>query len=406
MLNSLRDLYRFGPGPSSSHTIGPYNAARDFAERLKRRQLQPDRLTAVLFGSLALTGRGHLTDKIIRQVLGETTEVVFDCRTAVEHPNTLRLEAYASDSRLLSITYRSLGGGTIAVEGEGIPADSLIYPFESLADVIGYLGAEKIGWRQLAERFDGPDIGSFADQVFQTMSQVVDRSLAATGEVAGPLHVKRIARDLFYEANHCAGCEADKRILLISSYAYAVSEANAAGEIVVTAPTCGSAGVLPAVLCYLDRDLGFSRAAVLEGLIAAGIVGLLIKKNATISGAVGGCQAEIGSATAMAAAALVAAAGLDPAYVDYAAEVGLEHQLGLTCDPVDGYVAIPCIERNSIAALKAYDAYLFARHLKGHRRNAVSFDQVVAVMLETGQALSADYRETSIGGLAKLHKKS
>lgn len=401
MLTSLKNLYRIGPGPSSSHTIGPYNAAKQFLKELDG--LSYNKITVCLFGSLALTGRGHLTDYIIKKVLGETVDFTFDISTKTAHPNTLRFNAYQDEVLVKSTTYISVGGGTIIKEGEALLTEEGIYPFNNFTELVTYLDREKISFLDLAKRFEGPDIEDYINMVLAQFIRVVRAGLVTEGEICGKLHLKRIAKNLFLEATNEESSE-DKKDLLIASYAYAVSEENAAGSILVTAPTCGAAGVVPALVYYSLIDLKIPQERLIEGIIAAGMIGLVIKHNATISGAVGGCQAEIGSATAMGAGFLAISRSLSLEHYEYAAEAGLEHQLGLTCDPVMGYVGIPCIERNGIAALKAYDAYLFARHLLLHRKNRISFDEVVSVMKETGESLSLEYKETSIGGLAKAHK--
>lgn len=401
MLTSLKNLYRFGPGPSSSHTIGPYNAAKMFLNELEG--ISYNHVRVSLFGSLALTGRGHLTDYIIKKVFSTDVEFIFDIKTKTAHPNTLLFEAYSGDKRIKSDTFISIGGGAIIKEGDALLQEEEIYPFSSFTSLIDYLKENNLDFLTLARRFEGEDIEEYIDKVLDQFIKVVKSGLVTEGEVGGKLHLKRIAKKLFLEATTEESLE-DKKDLLIASYAYAVAEENAAGSILVTAPTCGAAGVLPALVYYSLVDLKIPREKIIEGIIAAGMIGLVIKHNATISGAVGGCQAEIGSATAMGAGFLVISRGLSLEHFEYAAEAGLEHQLGLTCDPVMGYVAIPCIERNGIAALKAYDAYLFAKHLLLHRKNKISFDEVVSVMKETGEDLATKYKETSIGGLAKAHK--
>ncbi len=399
MLCSLKDLYRIGPGPSSSHTIGPYRICLDFLNSLEPNNYH---YVVTLFGSLALTGKGHLTDKIIIDTLKDV-EVKFDLKTTPSFPNTMQIEAYLNDKLVKSATYYSIGGGQIEKKGEKAETDKMVYPFSSFKEIREYIEQNKLSYLKFVKKFDDEDIEDYLKHVLNHMEKEIEQGLATEGYIAGKLHIKRIAPTLYKEAISCSNTD-DKRDLFISTYAYAVSESNSGGSLVVTAPTCGSAGVLPAVLYYLKKQMNYSEKQLIDALIIAGLIGCIIKKNATISGAVGGCQAEIGSATCMAAGALCAANGLGFDYIEYASEMALEHQLGLTCDPVGGYVAIPCIERNSISAIKAFNSYVFAKHLVPHRHNAISLDEVIAVMKETGIALSTDYKETAKGGLAKIHK--
>lgn len=402
MLASLKEIYKIGPGPSSSHTIGPYNAVKQFKEEIGDRVVTLYVVT--LFGSLALTGRGHKTDEVIKKVLGERTIINFDINKEVAHPNTLIIQAFNNSDMVKEEVYNSIGGGTVKKLNAKRPKEIQVYPFKNFSHLRKAI--EKKKFRTLLEfvkQYEDEDIEEYLTEIFQRMCEVVEIGLSKKGEVAGSLHVKRIAKDLYDEAINFSEYT-DKRSLLISAYAYAVSECNADNEMIVTAPTCGSAGILPAVLYYYYKHLGAELPEIIEALIMAGLIAAVIKKNATISGAVGGCQAEVGSATSMAAGALCILNNLSLAHVEYAAEVGLEHQLGLTCDPVGGYVAIPCIERNAYSALKAYDSYLYAKHLKKYRDNAVTLDEVIQAMKETGNDLCRDYKETSLGGLAKTHK--
>lgn len=402
MLSSLKELYKIGPGPSSSHTIGPYNAANQFLSELDKQNGLSFKVT--LFGSLALTGKGHGTERIIKNVLGESvTKIIYDIKSKIPHPNTMKFQSFEGEKLVKEETYISCGGGVIQKLGEKEPQEKLVYPFKNFSSLRKTI--EKSNTKDLIEfvkLYEDDDIESYLNKMFDAMIDVIELGLKSEGEVAGELHVKRIAKSLFEEASKCTD-SADKRSLLISSYAYSVSECNADNSMVVTAPTCGAAGVLPSVLYYYYKNLNYDRRDILNGLAAAGLIGVVIKRNASISGAVAGCQAEIGSATSMAAGAICAMNHLSMAHIEYAAEVGLEHQLGLTCDPVGGYVAIPCIERNAYSALKAYDSYIYAKYLKSHRQNAVSLDEVILAMKETGEDLRSDYKETSKGGLAKTH---
>ncbi len=401
MLTSIKELFKIGPGPSSSHTIGPYNAALDFKQSIENSATS---FKAILYGSLALTGRGHRTDYVIKTVLGKDTKIDFDINTTTEHPNTMKLIAYNNDKVIKEETYVSIGGGTIKKIDEKDPQEQYTYPFNSFTEIRqAFEKSKKNKIYDFVKEYEGSDLKDFLVDIFNKMQEVIKAGLEKEGFVAGELKVKRIAKELYEEASKC--CDySEKRELYISAYAYAVSESNADNSIVVTAPTCGAAGVLPAVLYYYYNNLSASMDDIINALCIAGLIGITVKQNATISGAVGGCQAEIGTATSMAAAAICVLNKLDFSYIEYAAEVGMEHQLGLTCDPVLGYVAIPCIERNAYSALKAYDSYMFAKYLIPHRKNAVTLDEVIQAMKETGNDLIKDYKETSLGGLAKSHK--
>lgn len=402
MLPSIKSLYRIGPGPSSSHTIGPFNASLDFKSRIKN--INYSYIIVTLFGSLALTGKGHLTDKIILEALkDDKVKIEFNIDVIKEHPNTLIFKAYDSKNKLVfSQTYYSIGGGEIKSDGFKSNSMKPVYDFSSFNEFRDRFTKAECSIREFFIKYEGEDIITFAEGIFDQMVKTIEKGLVTEGEVAQKLHVKRMAKEIYSEAM----CETDnKRILTLSSYAYAVSECNAAGELIVTAPTCGSAGVLPSVLYYSYKDMHIEKDKIIDGLLIAGLIGLIIRHNATISGAVGGCQAEIGSACSMAAAALCVINSLSIYQTEYAAEIGMEHNLGLTCDPVMGYVAIPCIERNSIAAIKAYVAYVFADKISPLRHNAISLDDVIEVMYQTGLGLSKDFKETSKGGLASIYNK-
>ncbi len=392
-MQSLKELYKIGRGPSSSHTMGPERAARDFLARVP----QAARYRVVLYGSLALTGRGHLTDRALAAVLpADRTEICFDpSERPLPHPNTLFFEAFDADGRVLgSETYCSVGGGTIRRVGEPEQPAAEVYPFCNFAEIRAYCERNKIGLGDAAFRFEGEPLAEYLASVWESMKRTVERGLFRSGELPGGLHVERKAATLYK-----AYCGDERDVTrLICSYAYATAEENACGGTVVTAPTCGSSGVLPAVLLYLQKKNDLSDETVIRALAAAGMVGNVVKTNASVSGAEAGCQAEIGTATAMAAAAVCDIAGLSLEVTEYAAEIALEHQLGLTCDPVNGYVQIPCIERNAVAALRAIDSADLAEVLSGTRK--ISFDLIVKTMYETGKDLDARYRETGQGGLA------
>ncbi|MBP5288294.1 MAG: L-serine ammonia-lyase [Clostridia bacterium] len=397
-MESLTELYRAGVGPSSSHTMGPAKAAALF------RAAHPEAtgFRAVLMGSLAKTGRGHRTDWCIRRAFEPfLCEIKFDENASdLPHPNTMLLFAYR-DTRLLGTwEVYSVGGGSIVVKGQPVYQPARIYPHDSFAEIAAFCREKDLRLWQYAELFEGKGLWDFLDRVWKQMLATMEKGLAAEGVLPGGLGVQRKAKILFDHHNDREHIETREN-RLICAYAFAVSEENAAGGTVVTAPTCGSCGVLPAVLRYVKDKRAIEEADVLHALATAGLIGNLIKTNASISGAECGCQAEVGSACSMAAAGLAEIFGLKLDQIEYAAEVALEHHLGLTCDPVRGLVQIPCIERNAVAAMRAMNAVNLATFLSDSRK--VSFDLVVQTMYETGRDLSRRYRETSEGGLAKLY---
>ena len=394
---SLKEVYKIGRGPSSSHSMGPEFASRDFVKRYP----SASRYRATLYGSLALTGKGHLTDEAILSGFGERkAEVVFDFeKKDLPHPNTMTFTAYnESDEKIGEETYLSIGGGNIVVADEK-REDKSVYPFRNFSEWKAYCSEKKI---TLSESIylNEPDIREYLEKVWLAMQEAVRRGIEAEGVLPGKLQVVRKAKALSVPIPHEQQERAEKRI--ISCYAFAVAEENAGGGTIVTAPTCGACGVLPAVLSYLKVREGFSDEKIIDALAVAGMIGDIVKTNASVSGAEAGCQAEIGTATSMAAAAVTTLFDANPEEVEYAAEIALEHQLGLTCDPVEGYVQIPCIERNAVAALRALDSANIAHILFGTRR--ISFDLIVQTMYETGKDINARYRETSEGGLATNFK--
>ena len=394
---SLKDVYKIGRGPSSSHSMGPEFASRDFVKRY------PDaaRYLVTLYGSLALTGKGHLTDEAVLSGFGaKKAEVVFDFeKKDLPHPNTMTFVAYSdTDEKIGEVTYISIGGGNIVVAGEERTTNK-VYPFHNFSEWKAYCDEKKISLCEAVYESE-PDIRPYLKKVWHAMQEAVRRGMEAEGVLPGKLQVVRKAKALSQPIPHEQRERKEKR--MISCYAFAVSEENAGGGTIVTAPTCGACGVLPAVLSYLKGREGFSDEQIIDALAVAGMIGNIVKTNASVSGAEAGCQAEIGTATSMAAAAVTTLFGANPEEVEYAAEVALEHQLGLTCDPVEGYVQIPCIERNAVAALRALDSANIAHILFGSRR--ISFDLIVQTMYETGKDINARYRETSEGGLAAHFK--
>ena len=403
-MKSIKEIYKIGCGPSSSHTIGPERAAKLFLESNRN----ADSFKVILYGSLALTGKGHRTDYVIEKTFAPyKTEIVFDSKkTNIPHPNTMEFYAYKDGNEISRLCVLSTGGGMIEVYGDntcGIRADEKlddIYGLSTLRDIRTKCENENISLWQYVEQCEGSEIWSYLQTVWNTMKDSISSGLNADGVLFGGLNVQRKAKYL-YNKMHIDESAETREMRLICSYAYAVSEENASGEKIVTAPTCGSAGVLPSILLYMQNSRHFSDEQILRALATAGLIGNLIKTNASISGAECGCQAEIGSACSMAAAALAQLFELDYEKIEYAAEIAMEHHLGLTCDPVCGLVQIPCIERNAVAALRAMDAFKLSSFLSNTRK--ISFDLVVRTMYETGRDLSGNYRETSEGGLAKLY---
>lgn len=400
-MESISEIYRIGTGPSSSHTMGPRKAAQLFKESMP----QAVRFNVDLYGSLAATGKGHLTDKALEDVLSPAGEVTINwlADTVLDyHTNGMKFTAYDKDGNVLSekIVF-SVGGGKIVWQDEiesGESSVKSIYPMKRISDILEW--CEKTGrtYWEYVDDCEGEWIWDYLHEVWEVMKAAVERGLEAEGVLPGGLGVRRKAVSYYMKASGYSSSLKSRG--LVYSYALAVSEENASGGMIVTAPTCGSCGVLPAVLYHLYLSRGFSEKRILRALATAGIFGNVVKTNASISGAEVGCQGEVGVACAMAAAAASQLFGGSPAQIEYAAEMGLEHHLGLTCDPVCGLVQIPCIERNAYAAARALDSNLYASFSDGV--HSVSFDRVVSVMKQTGHDLPSVYKETSQGGLAAI----
>lgn len=392
-MESLRELYRIGLGPSSSHTMGPAKAAELYLAR------HPDAkaFEVTLYGSLAATGIGHFTDRALAQVLGEARATIHwnGSETIGDHPNGMKFTADGADEWIVF----SVGGGALREMG-GRRMASDVYPYTGMADILVKCETTGLPMWQLVEEAEGDGIADYMEEVLKAMNASIDAGLKHDGVIPGGLRLQRRARSIYQKARFLQS--EFRRTGLVSAYATAVSEENASLGTVVTAPTCGSAGVLPAVLRYLSETLGCDAREQVHALETAGLVGNVVKRNGSISGAEVGCQGEIGVACAMAAAAATYLYGGTVPQCETAAEIGLEHFLGLTCDPVKGLVQIPCIERNAIAANRALVAAEMAILSDGRHR--VSFDDVVATMLRTGHDLPSLYRETSEGGLAVLVK--
>lgn len=393
-MKSLRYLYRIGYGPSSSHTMGPYRIAK----YVKKQCSNADHIVCTLYGSFALTGRGHLTDKTILNTLNPIpTEIVFDYKTKVEHPNTVKFDCYMKDGSVKTIKATSPGGGTICIDGEKDEKEEDIYPEKNFGEIREICIKNNWTLADYVRHYEGDEIFKYLRKCYRVMMDSIDRGLNTTGELPGKLHVQRRARD-FTVSKYKKESETGHAYRLILAYAFAVGEENAAGGMVVTAPTCGSAATLPAVLKFYQNKYKKPLKTVVEALAVGGVIGNVIKSNASISGAEAGCQAEIGSACAMAAAAYAYLKRLNLDGIECAAEVAMEHSLGSTCDPVGGYVQIPCIERNAIAANRAVTAARLAEY--AHGSDKVWFDEIVSVMYKTGKDMKKMYRETARGGLA------
>ena len=396
-MRSLKELYRIGKGPSSSHTIGPEYACKLFLSE----NPSADSFTAVLYGSLALTGEGHGTNTVIESVLPNVT-VEFDTASACEHPNTMELIAYTGGVKTAQMRIFSVGGGAIRVDGRESVEGAEVYDLNTLSDIRAYCEKKNIQLYDYVYEREGEGLKSYLAEVWQTMKEAVSRGVQKTGILPGGLDVERRAKVLYDGVIHNESAE-NRENRLVCAYAFAVSEENASGGTIVTAPTCGACGVLPAVMKYSQERKGYTDEQIINALATAGLIGNLIKTNASISGAECGCQAEIGSACCMATAALSELRGLSLGQIEYAAEVAMEHHLGLTCDPICGLVQIPCIERNAVATMRAINASSLSYFLSDSRK--ISFDLVVKTMYETGKDLKRSYRETAEGGLAKLYQK-
>lgn len=397
-MESITQLYKIGLGPSSSHTMGPRRAAIEFLSATP----EAAAYTVTLYGSLAATGRGHLTDRAILDVMlpKAPADVVWEPDTFLPfHPNGMKFEARTADGNVYhSETYYSVGGGDIVREGESRRTAVAIYPLTTIGEIQQWCEESGRSYWEYVDRYENTAVWDYLRRVWSVMKSAVERGIEAEGVLPGGLGVRRKAVSYYV---HAAGYNSSlKSRGLVYAYALAVSEENAAGGEIVTAPTCGSCGVLPAVLYHLHTSKGFSEQRILRALATAGLFGNIVKHNASVSGAEVGCQGEVGVACAMAAAAASQLFGGTPAQIEYSAEMGLEHHLGLTCDPVCGLVQIPCIERNAYAAARALDANLYSAFSDG--RHSVSFDRIVEVMKQTGHDLPSLYKETSRGGLAVI----
>ena len=393
-MESLKELYKAGNGPSSSHTMGPQRAAEQF----KNKYPEAASFKAHLYGSLAATGEGHLTDYIIKKTL-EPKHVEIIWREDIVkpyHPNGMMLEAIDAEGNVIGDwTIYSVGGGTIAEEGMRNAGGNDTYPHSTMEEIIAWCKENHKNFVDYVKTYDDEDIMDFLVTIKDAMKQSIIDGLNTTEVIPGKLNLERKAH--YFYKQYLANKELNT---LLYAYALAASEQNASGNVIVTAPTCGSAGVLPGVFFAMQDFYGYSDEMILEALAVAGLVGVLVKRNGSVSGAEVGCQGEVGVACAMAAAAVAFLKGGSLRQIEYAAEIGLEHHLGMTCDPAYGYVQIPCIERNAMGAQRAVDAANYALLTDGEHH--VTFDQIVKIMDETGRDLMDKYRETSKGGIAQL----
>ncbi len=402
-MESLKELYRIGKGPSSSHTMGPQKAAKIFNEHYS----DAKKIEVVLYGSLAATGRGHMTDTAIKEVFGGDDRLNIIWQPSVflpYHPNGMKFSAYDEGGNLCGEwTVYSVGGGALS-EGDTPKwlqdSHEDVYEKKYLSEIMNWCNTHGRNYWEYVKENENSDIWDYLMEVWNMMKESVERGLDHEGALPGPLNIPRKAPTYYVKARGYKQSLQTRG--LVYAYALAVSEENASGGTIVTAPTCGSCGVMPAVLYHLSNSHNFSDTRILHALATAGIFGNVVKTNASISGADVGCQGEVGVACAMASAAACQLFGGSPSQIEYAAEMGLEHHLGMTCDPVCGLVQIPCIERNAFAATRALDANLYAAYSDG--KHSVSFDRVVEVMKQTGHDIPSLYKETSEGGLAKDYK--
>lgn len=397
-MKTIKDIFVIGKGPSSSHTMGPRKAS------LKFRDLHPEAsaFRVTLYGSLAATGKGHLTDVAIEEVFAGVAplEIVWRPQEFLPfHPNAMRFESLDAEGNTTDrLVIYSIGGGSIVCDGESFGQDEDIYPMTTMTEIMNWCNQTGRSYWEYVFEYEDEDIKKYLLEVWNKMRAAVHNGLRNEGALPGPLNLRRKATSYYVRSR---GYKDNLRTRgLLFAYALAVSEENASGGTVVTAPTCGSSGVVPSVLYHLQEEYQFSDMQIVRALATAGLVGTIVKANASVSGAEVGCQGEVGVACAMAAAAASQLMGGSPSQIEYAAEMALEHHLGMTCDPMCGLVQIPCIERNAMAAARAIDAQIYSLYTDGAHR--VSFDGVVNVMKHTGHDIPSLYKETSEGGLGKL----
>ena len=395
-MDSIKQIYKIGYGPSSSHTMGPGYAAEKFLNKNKN----AERFEVELFGSLALTGKGHMTDEIIERILGKSkTKVLFNFSKTFEyHANAMEFRAYINNEIVDKWLVFSVGGGDLKEENEERFSNNVeIYPHRHMNDILEYCERNNLKLYEYVEKYEGHDIRTYMKEVLETMEKCIKKGIFSEGVLPGRLKVVKKAPTFYQKYLATLG-----KTELVYAYSLAVSEENASCNVIVTAPTCGASAVVPAILFSQKVLNNKNDDELINALLIGGLIGNIVKHNASISGAEVGCQGEVGVACSMASAMLVYLLGGDNETSEYAAEIALEHHLGLTCDPIDGLVQIPCIERNAISALAAYNIAEYA--MLAGSKHTVTFDSVINVMRETGKDLKVEYRETSTGGLA-VHNK-
>lgn len=391
-MESLREMYKVGSGPSSSHTLAVQRAMKLYRDEFK----EVTRFEVELYGSLSLTGKGHYTDHAIIMAADPIPcEVFFKLDWEYDFDSGLIIKGFNQETALEPWVVYSIGGGSIKVLNRDFDFQKEVYPFTNFDEIKRYIDQEQLSLAELVYRFE-PDIKPFLKEILEAMNQAVFRGLQKEGQLLGKLNMPRVAKELYENIK-----EGDIKRQKLVAYAYANMEENATLGEVVTAPTCGASGIMASMMTYFTKDEPFNTEKLVDALAVAGIFGSIIKRNATISGAQGGCQAEVGAGCVMAAAALATLYDYNIEEIEYACEIAMEHHLGLTCDPVGGYVIIPCIERNAAAVLRAVDAVHMAKMILKTKPNRVTFDQVVNTMNYTGQKIAIELRETALGGLAQ-----
>ena len=393
-MESIRRLYKIGNGPSSSHTMGPKKAAETFRAQYPK----ADRYQVTLYGSLAATGKGHLTDKAIMDAISpKPLDIIWKPEIFLPfHPNGMLFEAFMDSKKIGEWTIYSIGGGDLANETTSV-TENQVYEMSTMSEILQWCQKSGKSFWEYVQECEGEDIWDFLAEVWKVMTETIEKGLEEEGVLPGGLGLHRKASSYFTKSKSYRGSLQSRSA--IYSYALATSEENASGGKIVTAPTCGSSGIVPAVLYHLRKNHEFRDSKIIKSLATAALIGNIVKKNASVSGAQVGCQGEVGVACSMGAAAATQLFGGTTSQIEYAAEMGLEHHLGLTCDPICGLVQVPCIERNAFAAVQALDACSFATLSDG--KHLVSFDKVVKTMNQTGHDLPSLYKETSLGGLAK-----
>lgn len=394
-MQAIQELFKIGRGPSSSHTLAPERACRYFVKKFGAYPYYE----AELFGSLSLTGKGHRTDAVIKETLPGKTEVIFSLDWKEAFPNGFYLRALNDKKELVhQWTVFSLGGGSIQIKECPLNWNDEVYQEKSLTEVMQVCRQKHISFSDYIYMHE-PDLQSYLTEIMNAMIDCVSRGLKTEGVLPGKLHMERCAKHLYESAGKANIM--DQNNLKLMSFAYAASEENAAGNTCVTAPTLGACGVLASYVYFVSKVMTLPQEQIIDALAVGGLFGNLIKTNATISGAVGGCQAEVGAAVSMTAASCASLMGLNLEQIEYAAEIGMEHNLGLTCDPVMGYVMIPCIERNAMGVLRAMESAQLSKYMSTIRRHLISFDLVVKTMNDTGKQIPIELKETCEGGLAK-----